>query len=310
MIDTYTEFLYEFFDSIPGVGESKIAILSSSLNSLKKFLYANKDKLKLLKNEKNHRVLNDEQVTLVLKRRAFLKSDEPLEVALVRVKALNFSRRAKELIEGISANVIVEQGGVNPYMAKALGFKTIDETVEFFVHRRVERSLGTSFGNILQSTLRILSGGRDGKEKISDQGKWIGWWDIVLSDRKVISVKSGPADMDADQVKECARKIEEAESKGYKPYLAFAYGKEAFSVIGSTMTKLGLNPANYIRVGKGVFQEFVGGHYHNEILKVFGEASGEAGDIFALTEEKIKHLTTELNKRFGSDLNKMLAAMF
>lgn len=310
MADAYAEFIKDFFDPILGVGGKRIAAVHGSIKSFEKFMCADENELKSLEIAKNRRIFNDQQVAQFLERRALLKLGEPLEMATVRIKALDFSRNAKKLIESISASVLVEQGGVNPYMAKALGFKTIDETVEFFVHRRVERSLGTSFGNILQSVLRILSGGRDGKEKISDEGKWIGWWDIVLRDRKVISVKSGPADMDADQVKECARKIKEAESKGYKPYLAFAYGKEAFSVIGGTMNKLGLNPADYIRVGKGVFQEFVGGHYHSEILKVFGEASGEAGDIFAFTEKKIKLLTSELNKRFGSDLNKMLAAMF
>ncbi len=230
--------------------------------------------------------------------------------ALERVK--EFVSRAKGLIEEISADDLIEKGGVNPYMAKALGMKTVDEVVEFFVSRRVERSLGTSFGNVLDDVIRILLGGLKGKELVNRYGKWIKWWDAVFPDKGiVISVKSGPADMDKDQVLYFAQRAREAEAKGFRPFLVFAYGKRAFSVIEDYLRKEGFAPEKYLRIGKAVFKEFLASSaYYKTALKVFSAAGEEAGDIFELIEEKIKALTEELKKRYNNDVNRMIEDMF
>ncbi|MEM2276849.1 MAG: PmeII family type II restriction endonuclease [Thermoproteota archaeon] len=230
--------------------------------------------------------------------------------ALRRVK--EFVSRAKELIEEISADDLIEKGGVNPYMAKALGMKTVDEVVEFFVSRRVERSLGTSFGNVLDDVIRILLSGLRGKELVRQYGNWIKWWDVVLPDRRiVISVKSGPADMDKDQVLYFAQRAGEAEAKGFRPFLVFAYGKRAFPVIENYLREEGYDPEKYLRMGKGVFKEFLTDPaYYKTALKVFSTAGEEAGDIFELIEEKVKALTEELKKRYNNDVNRMIEDMF
>ncbi|MGB9615260.1 MAG: PmeII family type II restriction endonuclease [Fervidobacterium sp.] len=230
--------------------------------------------------------------------------------ALERVK--EFVSRAKGLIEEISADDLIEKGGVNPYMAKALGMKTVDEVVEFFVSRRVERSLGTSFGNVLDDVIRILLGGLKGKELVSQYGKWIRWWDAVLPDKGiVISVKSGPADMDKDQVLYFAQRAKEAEAKGFRPFLVFAYGKRAFPVIENYLQEEGFAPEKYLRIGKAVFEEFLtSSAYYKTALKVFSAAGEEAGDIFELIEEKIRALTEELKKRYNDDVNRMIEDMF
>ncbi|MEM3467047.1 MAG: PmeII family type II restriction endonuclease [Candidatus Jordarchaeales archaeon] len=230
--------------------------------------------------------------------------------ALERVRKFVF--RAKKLIEGISVEHLIEEGGVNPYMAKALGMKTIDEVVEFFVNRRVERSLGTSFGNVLDDVLRTLLGGLKGRKLVAKYGDWIGWWDAVLLDRKiVIAIKSGPADMDKDQVLYFVQQAKVAEAEGFRPFLVFAYGKQAFPVIESYLQDEGFAPEKYLRIGKAVFEEFlVNNTYYKEALKIFGIAGKEAGDIFALVEERIRLLTAELKKRYGNDVNKMLEDMF
>jgi hypothetical protein len=230
--------------------------------------------------------------------------------ALERVRG--FVYRSRELIERISAEDLVQKGGVNPYLARALGMRTVGEVVEFFVGRRVERSLGTSFGNVLDDVLRILLGGRKGKDISASHGGWIAWWDIVLQDRKVvISVKSGPADMDKDQVLYFAQRAREAEEKGFKPFLVFAYGKEAFPVIEEYLKRGGFAPEAYLRIGSGVFQEFLADpRYHKKALEVFGAAGERAGDILMLLEEKVKELTETLEGRYGGDVNRMLEDMF
>jgi hypothetical protein len=230
--------------------------------------------------------------------------------ALERIKV--FVLNAKKLIEGISVGDLIDKGGVNPYMARALGMSTIDEVVGFFVNRRVERSLGTSFGNVLDSVLRILVGGKAGKDLVNIYGKWIKWWDIVLPEEKiVISVKSGPADMDKDQVEYFADRAKEAKEYGFSPFLVFMYGKKAFQVIESYLRKNGLDPDECLRIGKSVFEEFLKDPTHYKYaLELFQVAGNEAGDIFGLIESKINSLTEELKRRYNDDLDKMFEDMF
>lgn len=230
--------------------------------------------------------------------------------ALTQVRA--FILKARRLIESISVEDLVDEGGVNPYMAKALGMRTVEEVVEFFVGRRVERSLGTSFGNVLDNAIRILLGGARGRELTGTYGAWISWWDVVLPDRGVvISVKSGPADMDKDQVEYFAQRAREAEGKGFRPFLAFAYGKRAFPIIESYLRKRGLPPEEYLRVGKDVFREFLADPlYYRRALRLFSAAGEGAGDIFTLIEGKTRELAAELKKRYGDDVNRMLEDMF
>jgi len=229
---------------------------------------------------------------------------------LARVR--RFVRRARELIEEISVEHLVEEGGVNPYMVRALGMRSIDEAVEFFVHRRVERSLGTSFGNVLDDVIRILLGGLRGKDLSGVYGRWIEWWDAVLQDRRVvISVKSGPADMDKDQVLYFAQRAREAKERGFRPFLVFAYGKRAFPVIVEYLRREGLAPEEYVRVGRSVFREFLSDQdYYRRALGLFGAAGEEAGDIFTLIDGKVEALARELKHRYGGSLDKMLEDMF
>jgi hypothetical protein len=240
----------------------------------------------------------------------YLDLERARREALGRVR--RFVIKAKELIEDISVNDLIEKGGVNPYMAKALGMKTIDEVVEFFVNRRVERSLGTSFGNVLGDVIRILVGGKAGKDLVYKYGNWMKWWDVVLPEKKiVISVKSGPADMDKDQVEYFAERAREAEAQGFFPFLVFAYGKRAFPVIENYLRNKGYPPEKHLRIGRAVFEEFLRDPtYYKSVLEVFQIAGEEAGDIFSLIEGKMNSLTEILKKHYNNDVKRMIEDMF
>ena len=233
-----------------------------------------------------------------------------------------FINHAKDLIECIRPEHLVEEGGLNPYMIAALGVSTIEDAVELFVHRRVERSLGTSFGNIIEAFLRELLGGKSGKDmdlRCKKRGKkkpWICWWDIVISKEVekngkkykgiVLSVKSGPADLNKDIVERFIQHAEEAERNGYRPYLVLTYGKRAFTVAQSTLRMWGLDPREYILVGRDIFREFLGNpNYYEQAIDLMRSVSGEV-DIFELMERKIKELTEELNRRYGGDVVRLL----
>lgn len=222
---------------------------------------------------------------------------------------------------------LIDKGGINPYLVTALGFKTIEEAVEFFVMRRVERTLGTSFGNILEKFIIIIFGGKSGKDVNSNCKKrqvkdksWLCWWDVVI-DRPikdgnekwngiVMAVKSGPANMDKDQVEHFCQKARQAEEKGYRPYLIFVYGKEAWSVITTTLKSQGFHPKRYLRIGKEVFEEFFDDSgYYKRALELFS-VGGLSKDLFELIDTKKAALVKELTIKYGKNLNEFLQSTF
>jgi len=251
---------------------------------------------------------------------AVLHNEGRAKAALRHV--LEFVKRARELIKDIRPEHLTEEGGLNPYMVAVLGVDTIEGVVELFVHRRVERSLGTSFGNVIEAFLRDLLGGKSGKamdprcEKRGTERPWICWWDIVIpgevekDGRKykgvVLSVKSGPADINKDIVERFIQHAKEAEENGYRSYLVLTYGKRAFTVAETTLRSWGLDPKKYLLVGREIFREFLGDpNYYEQVIDTFRSIGGGI-DIFELMEKKIKELTEELRKRYGDDINKLL----
>jgi len=247
--------------------------------------------------------------------------DERREMLALR-HIRDFVKHAKELIEGIRPENLIEEGGLNPYMVAALGVDSIEEAVELFVYRRVERSLGTSFGNVIEAFLRDLLGGKSGKDmdprcrRRGGKKPWICWWDIIIprefeKDGKkykgiAISVKSGPADLNKDIIERFIQHAREAEYNGYKPYLVLTYGKRAFTVAESTLRTWGLDPKEYLLVGRDIFKEFLGDpNYYERAIDLMRSVSGEI-DIFELMEKKIKELTEKLKERYGDDLIRLL----
>jgi hypothetical protein len=237
----------------------------------------------------------------------------------------NFVKRARNLIMEINIDNLIEEGGLNPYMVATLGLNTMEEVAELFVYKRVERSLGTSFGNVIEAYLRELLGGRSGKDypgcsgsvtKRAKAREWICWWDIVLErefelngkkyTRICISVKSGPADINKDIVERFIEHAREAEKHGCKPFLVLTYGRRAFTVAESTFRSWGLNPQEYLLVGRDLFKTFLGSsEYYDAVIEDIMSVSTGIG-LFDLIEKKIGELTEELKKRYGNDVRRLL----
>jgi hypothetical protein len=243
-----------------------------------------------------------------------------VQQALRHIK--EFVDKAKGLIEGITVEDLIEEGGINPYMVAALNISSMEDIAELFVYKRVERSLGTSFGNVIEAFLRDLLGGRSGKDypgcgsRSRRQQSWICWWDIVIErgfeeeGKKykgiVLSVKSGPADVNKDIVDRFVEHAREALQNGYRPYLVLTYGKRAFTVAESTLRSHGLDPRKYLLVGRDIFRTFLGDpNLYDTVIDLVRGTGGQV-DIFGLMEKKVKELAEELRKRYGDDVTKLL----
>lgn len=246
--------------------------------------------------------------------------EKRIQTALRHIR--RFVREAKELVTGISVDNLIEEGGLNPYMVAALNITSTEEVAELFVYRRVERSLGTSFGNVIEAFLRDLLGGKSGKEDPRCKSKrgpkpWICWWDVILEKEVeeygkkykgvVLSIKSGPADINKDIVERFIQHAREAEEKGYKPYLALTYGKKAFTVAESTLKSWGLDPKKYLLVGREIFEKFLGDpNYYDLVIDMIRAEAGTAVKIFDLIDKKVEELVKELKERYGDDVGKLL----
>lgn len=111
----------------------------------------------------------------------------------------------------------LESGTINPYLVKVLGLSSIDDVIEFYVWQRVGRSVTTSFGSLIEKVTIRLTGAKKGN-----------WWDLVKENVVYASVKSGPRDMDVDQVKHfiTQAKVLLKKNPEAKPFIALTYGKE------------------------------------------------------------------------------------
>jgi len=80
----------------------------------------------------------------------------------------------------------------------------------------------------------------------------------------------------------------------------------AFTVAESTLRAWGLEPREYLLVGRDVFREFLGDpSYYERAIDLIRSLSGEI-DIFELVEKKIKELTEDIRKHYGDDIARLL----
>lgn len=209
-----------------------------------------------------------------------------------------FLGRAVAIIERLSAETMIEESAINPFLAKALGFNDFDTLARFYVYQRVGRSLVTSFGMSLEDVVKAIVKG--------DKGVW---WDIVKQTKDkhyYISVKSGPRDMNKDQTMEFSRnakKIMKENPKAF-PIIAMAYGKEVWPVIVDTLRNEKLDPKKHALAGKRLYEELTGDKdYHKKLLDMvtqieLKETGGKT--ILELLESKVKEIANGFKKKYAT----------
>jgi len=251
-------------------------------------------------------------------------SEEELKIREKKVEELiqKFSLKPKKLINGKKIEDLIDKGGINPYLVNALDLKSVDECIEYVLIQSIGRSLVTSFGTVMEKFIAIILGGRQIGEfdcvcnSRTKNKPWYCWWDVIIEqtveeDGKkyegvLLSVKSGPADMNKDQVFQFCDYAQEAEEHGYRPYEILVYGKKASGVITSNLEVRGFSPDKYLKVGKEIFEEFFNDpNYYKRALTLFSKAGLEK-DLFKLIDEKKVQLANELNEMYEDGLDKLL----
>lgn len=202
----------------------------------------------------------------------------------------DFTQQSQKNIENLSVRQMIDESKINPFLAKALGFKDFESLARFYVYQTIGRSVVTSFGSRMEKILRVILDG----EKYD-------WWDIMKKyddSTLYISVKSGPNDMNKDQTMEFSRRAKELMENDptADPIIGMTYGKKAWNVIPNELGNQQLDPNKHMFVGKDLYHKvYKIENYHLEILASIADREQ---NIVSLIEDKIREISTGFENEY------------
>jgi hypothetical protein len=189
---------------------------------------------------------------------------------------------------------------VNPLLVKVLNIHTPRELVGFQVEMAATRSIVTSMGFYLEQLVWASS---DEIEKAPRDSNWD--FKMTRGGRNHwLQIKSGPNDMDKDQISHWAKKIEEKISAGDEAYLGFTYGKKAAVSVTLGLLKQYLPDWEMrVMVGKELWQ-FVSGdpQHHTRLCNILRQAALTVLHKSSIVSElniAVKRITTEFETKYG-----------
>ncbi|MBD2042417.1 hypothetical protein H6F56_17360 [Microcoleus sp. FACHB-672] len=214
--------------------KSKARSLASHFADLQEFLNVEASDLTNIRSISGQRTirLTSDEVERIL---AF-KSTDSLSAQLTVAEnflaciSRNFTRKQLAMIRILT----LENLNPNPFLIKALNLKTPEEVVRLNVYMAGTRSIVTSMGFFLQDILLSSS------DTVENAPKNSGWDLIKKTDSGElcwIQVKSGPNNMDKDQIVYWALKIQEKINAGDKAYIGITYGKRSNKTVTMGLLK-------------------------------------------------------------------------
>ncbi|MEG3967420.1 PmeII family type II restriction endonuclease [Microcoleus sp. T2B6] len=130
----------------------------------------------------------------------------------------DFTGRQLVMVENLTLGKIHP----NPFLIRALNLDTPEEVVRLNVYMTATRYIVTSMGLFIQKLLISCS---ESAEIPPEESGWDAIKTTSDGEKCWIQVKSGPNDMDKDQIVYWAAKIEEKIQEGDRAYIGIAYGK-------------------------------------------------------------------------------------
>lgn len=213
------------------------------------------------------------------------------------------NRAIYKMLEKIK-NTKLDDMNMNPFLTKMLRLKEPREMITFNIYQHITRSLVTSMGTALERMVASDSRTRLGR---GDE-----WYDVIKEDDDAtywIQVKSGPNNIDKDQMKYFNDKFNKTEEKKNNfARLGITYGKRELNTISLGFAKKYLdNGDDRILVGRELW-EFVSGKsdYHSDVLKwIDSEIEGILHDksIEIEIHELIERVINEFTKMYGKGEN-------
>lgn len=216
----------------------------------------------------------------------------------IRNEIGRFVERSMRNLRNLHAEQLIDQGAINPLLMKALGFNDIDALARFYVYQRVGRSVMTGFGTTIERIVKAVAEGREGD-----------WWDVVATidgERHYMSVKSGPRDMDKDQVEYFSNRAMEIlkEDPSARPIIAIGYGRDPWPIIPSTLRNMGLDPDEHLFVGRRLYEKISGEtDLHIRLLDIIHEEATRAlrgREVIDIIEDKVREISEYFQRNYNS----------
>jgi len=214
----------------------------------------------------------------------------------VAALARDFTRRQIESIKSMT----LDRLSPNPFLIRSLMLVTPRELVALNVYMLATRSIVTSMGYLVEKLLQSSS------DTVSKPPKGTGWDLVKVKDgrRHWIQSKSGPNDMDKDQVIYWASKIQEKVGEGDFGYIGVTYGKRTTPSISIGLMRQYL-PKWQMRtlIGRELW-DFIGDDpdYHNKLFAALHTAAQQVlgtNTFGAEIEGGIGRITEEFVRRYG-----------
>ena len=216
----------------------------------------------------------------------------------IEAEVEKFVKNGMKNIKELTAEEMIREASINPFLVKALGITDFDSLARFYVLQRIGRSLVTSFGmTVMEQFVKTLGGGKKGQ-----------WWDLKVpaGEGKTyhISVKSGPRDMDKDQVVHFSREARTLMKKDPNaiPLIAMCYGREPLGPIASTLRGEGFDPKKTTLTGKELYETLTGQKdFHIKLLELTGKVALrtlQEKKFIDIIENKVKEIAERFKQKY------------
>ena len=282
-----------------GMKEGVSRRVSSYFASIGEFLSCTKEQLTGLRSASGKPVqLSDSDIMKIIEisRSGVVSGDLTLVDNYIRTMARDFARRQVENIGALA----LERLNINPLLVRSLNLRTPLELLEFNVNAAVSRSIVTSMGYFVQRLLETTS---DEVENVR------AGWDLVKRGKDGtnhwIQVKSGPNDMDKDQILYWLEKIKEVERAGDRGYIGITYGRRDSPAVSLSLMRTYL-PDMEVRtlVGKELW-DFLSddSNFHSRLFDDLRAAALAILGNKSIQEEingKVHELLAVFEQRYGS----------
>lgn len=275
--------------------------ISSYFDRLEDFLSVRAEDLRGLRYVKQpgRSVLDEQDIESVLEasKSGLVDKRKGLTDNFLSVLGFDFTRRQVSNIRALRLDSL----NSNPFLIESLKLDTPEKVIRFNVWAGALRSVVTSFGNVLEDLLACSS------ESVEKMKKG---WDLVKTDalgqKHWVQVKSGPNDMDTDQIEKWVRMIKEVESRGEKGYLGFGYGKRDKVTITLGHLNSYLPEWEMKTLIGGELWKFLSDDtsFQDRVLRILREQAVtllSESDIVDEIEKSVDRILQEFVQKYGSD---------
>lgn len=278
-------------------------VLASHFASLREFLSIKVEELAEIRSVGGKRVLSlsEQQIEAVkrLQGAGILSSKRNASDNLLILITRDFVRKQVKMLDALT----LERMSPNPFLIKCLNLKTPREVIELNVYMFATRSIVTSMGFFVE---KLLLASSDSAAECDNP------WDILKTDstrkRHWIQVKSGPNDMDADQIKYWSELIARKVSKGDKAYIGTTYGKRTKASVTMGLFKTYLPDwEKRTLIGRELW-DFISEDptYHEKLFPMLADAASQVLGTESIEERiqaRIESITKEFSKKYGASSN-------